>query len=98
MSKFEPMYDNILLKKIEEKETVVGGVFLTNSDTNLPNKAEVIAVGHGKLKDDGTYAPMITKVGDKVIYNKFVGSELKLDGENYLVVKESEILGILREE
>ena len=90
---FVPMHDNIMIKRIDEEEKV-GSILLGTSDSSLPNKGEVIATGLGKYHN-GTFVPTSIHKGDKVIYNKFVGSELKLDGETYLIIKESEILGKL---
>lgn len=97
MSKFQPMYENVLIKKIED-EVKVGSIYVAGNDTSLPNRGEIIAVGCGKLLENGTYAPMICKVGQKVLYSKFVGSTVKIDDTDYLVIKEHEILGILSEE
>jgi len=97
MVKFQPLYENILVKKIEE-DVKLGSIYVTGNDTSLPNKGEIIAVGNGKLLESGEYAPMICKVGQKILYNKFVGATVKIEDTDYLVIKESEILGILTEE
>lgn len=94
MVNFNPLYENILIKKIED-DVKIGSVYVTGNDTSLPNTGEVIAIGCGKLLDNGEYSKLLCKVGDRVLYNKFVGSMVKIDGTDYIVVKENEILGIL---
>lgn len=92
---FRPLHDRILIKRIEEKETVKGGIIIPDTAKEKPQEAEVIAVGPGKKNDKGEITPVDVKAGDRVLFGKYSGTEIKLDGEDYLIVREDEILGVL---
>ena len=93
--KIKPIGDRVLVKHIEEKEQVRGGIIIPDSAKEKPQEAEVIALGTGKKDDDGKVLPFSVKAGDRVIISKYGGTEVKFDGEKYLLVREDDILGIL---
>jgi chaperonin GroES len=93
--KVRPLHDYVILKRVEEKETVRGGIIIPDSAKEKPQEGEVIAVGTGKRLESGTLIPIEVKAGDRVLFGKYSGTEIKLDGEDFLMVRESEILGIL---
>ena len=93
-----PLYDRIVVKRIEQKEQMQGGLYIPDSAKEKPQEGEVIAVGSGKLLDNGDRVPMEIKVGDRVLYAKYGGTEFKLDGEDYLVMRESDVLAVLVKE
>lgn len=95
MMKIRPLYDRIVVKRIEEQETIRGGIIIPDSAKEKPQEAEVMAVGQGKRLEDGTLVPVDVKVGDRILFGKYSGSEIKLDGEEYLIMREDEVLGIL---
>ena len=96
MRKLKPLLDRILVKRLEEKEAKKGGIIIPDTAKEKPQEAEVIAVGPGKVTDDGTRQPMGVKVGDKILFGKYSGSEVKLDDEEYLIMREEDVLGILQ--
>ena len=91
----KPLSDRIVLKLVEAEETTKSGIILTASAKEKPQIAEVIAVGVGEVNNEGKLIPMTVKVGDKVIISKYSGTEVKLDGEEYVIVKETDILAIV---
>ncbi|HOA90414.1 MAG: co-chaperone GroES [Bacillota bacterium] len=91
----KPLADRIVIKPIEQEEVVVGGIVIPDTAKEKPQTGEVVAVGPGRKTDDGTVIPTEVKVGDKVLYAKYSGTQFKYDNVEYLVVKESEILAIL---
>lgn len=91
-----PLGDRVILKALPSEEKTRGGVILPDTAKEKPQQAEVVAVGTGRLLDSGEKVPMEVKVGDRVLYGKYSGTEVKIEGEEYLIVKESEILGILQ--
>ncbi len=91
----KPLADRIVIKPIEQEEVVVGGIVIPDTAKEKPQTGEVVAVGPGRKTDDGTAIPTEVKVGDKVLYAKYSGTQFKYDNVEYLVVKESEILAIL---
>jgi chaperonin GroES len=94
--KVRPLRDRILVKRLEEDgEKKVGGIIIPDSAKEKPQQAEVVAVGSGRVLEDGKTAPLTVKAGDRVLVGKWSGSEVKLDGEEYLILKEDEVLGIL---
>jgi chaperonin GroES len=93
--KVRPLHDYVILKRVEEKETVRGGIIIPDSAKEKPQEGEVIAVGAGKRLENGTLIPIEVKEGDRVLFGKYSGTEIKLDGEDFLMVRESEILGVL---
>ncbi|MCU1338572.1 MAG: chaperonin Cpn10 [Bryobacterales bacterium] len=90
-----PLYDRIVVKRIEEKQQMQGGLHIPDSAKEKPQEGEVIAIGKGKRLEDGKVVPLDVKVGDRVLLGKYSGSEIKLDGEEYLIIREDEVLGIL---
>src|SRR2546430_6638557 len=93
--KFTPLHDRILVKRIEEGETVRGGIIIPDSAKEKPQEGEVIAVGKGKSNDEGKVFPLDVKEGDRILFGKYSGSEIKIDGEEFLIMREEEVLGIL---
>ena len=95
--KVRPLHDRILLKRIKEKESVKGGIIIPDTAKEKPQEAVVVAVGNGKILENGTKLRLEVKAGDHVLFGKYSGSEIKLDGEEYLIVREDDVLGILAE-
>jgi len=89
-----PLHDRVLIKRIEEQETVRGGIIIPDSAKEKPQEGEVVAVGSGKRLEDGTVLPLEVKEGDRVLFGKYSGTEIKLDDQEYLILREDEILGI----
>ena len=90
-----PQQDRIIVKRVEEEGKTAGGIFIPETAKEKPQQGEVVAVGKGKLTEDGKVIPMDVKVGDKVLFGKYSGSEVKLDGVDYLIMREDDILGVL---
>ncbi len=90
-----PLYDRIVVKRLEEKETVQGGIIIPDSAKEKPQEGEVVAVGQGKRLENGNVVPLDVKAGDKILFGKYSGSEIKLDGDEYVIMREDEVLGIL---
>lgn len=90
-----PLHDRILVKRVEEKEQVRGGIIIPDTAKEKPQEGEVIAVGQGKVLDNGTKVEMAVKAGDRVLFGKYSGSEVKLDGQEYLIMREDEVLGVI---
>ena len=93
--KIRPLHDRILIKRQEEKETRKGGIIIPDSAKEKPQEGKVIAVGQGKVNDDGKKVPLDVKTGDKILFGKYSGSEVTLDNEEYLILREEDVLGIL---
>ena len=93
--KFRPLHDRVLVRRIEEAETVRGGIVIPDSAKEKPHEGEAVACGSGKLLDSGLRVALEIKPGDRVLFGKYGGNEIKLEGEEYLIVREDEILGIL---
>ena len=91
----KPLHDRVIVKRIDEGEQVRGGIIIPDTAKEKPQEGEVIAVGEGKRKDDGTRIGLDVKEGDRVLFGKYSGSEIKLDGEEYLIMREDEILGVI---
>src|SRR5689334_25325284 len=90
-----PLYDRIVVRRIEEQETKVGGLFIPDSAKEKPQEGEVVAVGKGKRLEDGKVVPLDVQKGDRILFGKYSGSEIRIDGEEYLIMREDEVLGIL---
>ena len=90
-----PLYDRIVVKRVEEQESKVGGLFIPDSAKEKPQEGEVVAVGQGKRLESGKLAALDVKAGDRILFGKYSGSEIKLDGNDYLILREDEVLGIL---
>jgi len=93
--KIRPLYDRIVVKRIEEQETVRGGIIIPDSAKEKPQEGEVVAVGNGKRLENGTMVPLDVKVGDRILFGKYSGSDIKLDGDEYMIMREDEVLGVL---
>jgi chaperonin GroES len=93
--KIKPLGDRVLVRPMEEKEMKKGGIIIPDTAKEKPQEGEVTAVGPGKTTDDGKIIPLTVKKGDKVIYGKYAGTEVKLDNEDYLLLREDDILGII---
>ncbi|KAF0220805.1 MAG: chaperonin [Geobacteraceae bacterium] len=93
--KLRPLQDRIIVKRVEEETKTAGGIFIPETAKEKPQQGEIIAVGNGKKTEDGKVLPIDLKVGDKVLFGKYAGTEIKLDGEDYLIMREDDILGVL---
>jgi chaperonin GroES len=93
--KVRPLHDRVVVKRTEEKEMVRGGIVIPDTAKEKPQEGEVVAVGSGKKKDDGSRVAMDVKVGDRILFGKYSGTEIKIDGEEFLMMREEDILGIL---
>ncbi len=91
----KPLQDRVILRRIEEGEQVRGGIIIPDSAKEKPQEGEVVAVGEGKYKNDGTRQPLDVQAGDRVLFGKYSGSEIKIDNEELLIMREDEILGII---
>jgi chaperonin GroES len=94
-AKLTPLHDRILLRRIDEGETVRGGIIIPDSAKEKPQEGEVIAVGKGKSNNKGEVFPLDVKEGDRILFGKYSGTEVKIDGEDYVIMREEEVLGIL---
>ena len=90
-----PLHDRVLVKRIDEGEQVRGGIIIPDTAKEKPQEGEVIAAGAGKYKEDGTRQPLDVKAGDRILFGKYTSSEIKIDGEELLIMREDEILGII---
>ena len=93
--KIRPLYDRVVVQRLEEKETVRGGIIIPDSAKEKPQEGKVLAVGKGKLLEDGRVLPLDVQVGQRILFGKYAGSEIKLNGDEYLLMREDEVLGIL---
>lgn len=92
----KPLHDRVIIRRIEESSNqTAGGLFIPDTAKEKPQEGEVIAVGEGKYKEDGTRQTLDVKAGDRILFGKYSGSEIKLDGEEFLIMREDEILGII---
>jgi chaperonin GroES len=90
-----PLYDRIVVKRIDERETTRNGIVIPDSAQEKPQEGEVLAVGHGKRIEDGSLIALDVKVGDRVLFAKYSGSETKLEGTDYMIMREDDVLGVL---
>ncbi len=93
--KVKPLYDRILVKRLEAKDEVRGGIIIPDSAKEKPLEAEVIAVGEGKRNDNGELAPLTVKAGDTILLGKYAGTEVKIDDEDHIILREDEVLAII---
>ena len=93
---FTPLHDRILVRRVEEGETLRGGIIIPDSAKEKPQQGEVISVGKGKSNDEGKVFPLDVKAGDNILFGKYSGTEIKLDGEEFLIMREEEVLGVIR--
>jgi chaperonin GroES len=94
-TKIRPLHDRVIIRRIEEGEQVRGGIIIPDTAKEKPQEGEVVASGEGKYKEDGTRQPLDVKKGDRVLFGKYSGSEIKIDGEELLIMREDEILGVI---
>ena len=95
MAKLTPLHDRILVRRIDEGETVRGGIIIPDTAKEKPQEGEVIAVGAGKKNEKGERQPLDVKEGDRILFGKYAGNEIKIDNEEFLIIREEEVLGIL---
>ena len=93
--KFRPLHDRVLVKRVEQEEKTAGGIILPDTAQEKPMEGMVLAVGTGTRKEDGNVAPLDVKKGDRVLFGKWSGTEVKVDGEDLLIMKESDIMGVI---
>ena len=93
--KVRPLYDRLLVRRIEEKETVRGGIIIPDTAKEKPQRGKVLAVGNGKILENGTKLAIDVKVGDKILFGKYTGNDIKIDGEEVLILREDEVLAVL---
>ena len=92
---FRPLHDRVLVRRIEAEEKTAGGIIIPDSAKEKPSEGEIVSVGTGTKAEDGTITPLDVKAGDRVLFGKWSGTEVKLDGEDLLIMKESDIMGII---
>ena len=93
--KVRPLHDRMVVRRIEEKETAKGGIIIPDTAKEKPQEGSVLAVGNGKILENGTKVAMDVKVGDKILFGKYSGTEIKIDGEDVLILREDEVLAVL---
>src|SRR6266849_5068433 len=93
--KVRPLHDRMVVRRIEEKETAKGGIIIPDTAKEKPQEGEVLAVGNGKILENGTKIALDVKVGDKILFGKYTGTEIKIDGEDVLILREDEVLAVL---
>jgi chaperonin GroES len=94
-TKLTPLHDRIVVRRVEESETTRGGLIIPDTAKDKPQEGEVISVGKGKISEDGKVRPLDLKAGDRILFGKYSGTEIKLDGEEFLIMREEEVLGII---
>jgi chaperonin GroES len=95
MASIRPLHDRVIIRRVEEGEQIRGGIIIPDTAKEKPQEGEVIAVGEGKKLDSGDRIPLDVKAGDRVLFGKYAGTEIKLDGEEYLIMREEDILGVI---
>ena len=93
--KIRPLQDRVIVKRLEEEEKTKGGIIIPDTAKEKPQEGKVIAVGKGKMTEDGKLIPLDVKVGDKILFGKYSGSEIKIEGEEHLIMREEDILGVI---
>ena len=93
--KIRPLHDRVIVKRIEEERKTAGGIVIPDNATEKPDQGEVLAIGTGKVMDDGKVRPLAVKVGDRVLFGKYSGSSVKMDGDELLVMREEDIMGVI---
>ena len=93
--KIRPLHDRVIVKRIEEERKTAGGIVIPDNATEKPDQGEVLAIGTGKVLDDGKVRPLAVKVGDRVLFGKYSGSSVKMDGDELLVMREEDIMGVV---
>ena len=94
-TKFTPLHDRILVRRVEEAGTTRGGIIIPDSAKDKPQEGEVISVGKGKINEEGKVHPLDVKEGDRILFGKYSGTEIKLDGEDFIIMREEEVLGVI---
>ena len=94
-TKFTPLHDRILVRRVEEASTTRGGIIIPDSAKDKPQEGEVVSAGQGRSNEDGKVFPLAVKEGDRILFGKYSGTEIKIDGEDFLIMREEEVLGIL---
>jgi chaperonin GroES len=94
-TKFTPLHDRILVRRVEESEVTRGGILIPDTAKDKPQEGEVISAGKGKVNEDGKVFPLAVKEGDRILFGKYAGTEIKLDGEDFVIMREEEVLGII---
>ena len=92
---FRPLHDRVLIRRVEEQETAKGGIIIPDTAKEKSQEGEVVAVGTGKRLEDGTVVPLDVKVGDRILFGKYSGAEIRLEMQDYLILREDEIVGVL---
>ena len=95
--KVRPLYDRLIVKRLEEEEKTKGGIIIPDTAKEKPVEGKVIAVGKGKIKEDGTTIPMEVKKGDRILFTKYAGTEVKIDAEEHLIMKEDDVIAIIEQ-
>jgi chaperonin GroES len=95
--KIRPLQDRILVKRLEQEEKTKGGIIIPDTAKEKPAEGKVMAVGTGKIKDDGTVLPLELKVGDRILFSKYGGNEIKVDGEDFLIMLQDDVLGVIED-
>lgn len=93
--KIRPLQDRVIVQRVEEEEKTKGGIIIPDTAKEKPQEGKVIAVGKGKVGDDGKVTPLDVKAGDRILFGKYAGTEIKLEGEEYLIMREDDILGVI---
>ena len=93
--KIRPLHDRVIIKRIEEEEKTKGGIIIPDTAKEKPSEGKVVAVGNGKLLENGTLQPLEVKKGDKVLFGKYAGTDIKIDGEEHLIMREDDIIAIV---
>ena len=94
-TKFTPLHDRILVRRVEEAETTRGGIILPDTAKEKPQEGEVVSAGKGKISEEGKVRPLDVKEGDRILFGKYSGTEIKLDGEDFIIMREEEVLGVI---
>jgi chaperonin GroES len=92
---FRPLHDRVLVRRVKEEEKTKGGIIIPDSAKEKPQQGKVVAVGNGKVKDDGKVTPLDVKQGDTILFGKYSGQEIKVDGKEYLIMREDEVLAVM---
>jgi len=95
MTKIRPLQDRLIVKRVEEEEKTKGGIIIPDSAKEKPIEGKVIAAGNGKVLEDGKVRPLDVKAGDRILFSKYAGTEIKIDGEEHLIMREDDILGVI---
>ncbi len=93
--KIRPLQDRILIKRVDEEQKTAGGIIIPDSAKEKPQEGRVVAVGNGKVGEDGKVRPLDVKKGDRVLFSKYAGTEVKLDGEEHMIIREEDVLGVI---